>query len=626
MDRDRYPNIQLPAELKKVFKKAPSVRFARSHDDLEKFSCGAPENDRWEVRYPLPDGREVHEATVVRARNGISVNYTEPYMRRRDPECMVIADDRPSEKTRFADRFGEPFDSVRQETFDWLAGQELMVFAYETGRFGLGMDGLAVCPANAGFFAFGLGLLQGIVDPAEMNRLFKPALVIYVAPPFRHTHFQGRQVVVHNRVRLHEIFSYNLYPGPSAKKGVYGALINQGEREDWITAHCSVVEVVTPYDNILRLMHEGASGGGKSEMLQQPYRLPDGRLLLGKNLQTGEKRYLEIPRTCELNPVSDDMALCHPDVQKEGGKLWVLDAEEAWFIRVDQITKYGTEPDLEALTVAPSRPLEFFNIDAVPGGTALIWEHIEDSPGVCCPNPRVIVPRDIIAGSVKREVPVDVRSFGVRTPPCSKETPSYGIIGIFHLLPPALAWLWRLVSPRGYANPSIVDTAGMSSEGVGSYWPFAPGRRVEQANILLRHFRDCYRTRYILTPNQHIGVWHTGFMPQWIARDYLARRGQSRFPEDQLVPARCPLLGYALSRIRIEGRNISRRFLQVETQEEVGLEAYDEGARILTKFFREQIRIFQQPDLDKLGRAIIECCLSDGTLADYEGLIRYEEE
>jgi hypothetical protein len=34
-------------------------------------------------------------------------------------------------------------------------------------------------------------------------------------------------------------------------------------------------------------------------------------------------------------------------------------------------------------------------------------------------------------------VEVDVRSFGVRTPACTKENPSYGIMGIFHVLPPA---------------------------------------------------------------------------------------------------------------------------------------------------------------------------------------------
>jgi len=36
-----------------------------------------------------------------------------------------------------------------------------------------------------------------------------------------------------------------------------------------------------------------------------------------------------------------------------------------------------------------------------------------------------------------------------------------------------------------YANPSIVGVGGMESEGVGSYWPFATGKRVTHANLLL---------------------------------------------------------------------------------------------------------------------------------------------
>jgi len=114
---------------------------------------------------------------------------------------------------------------------------------------------------------------------------------------------------------------------PVAKKGVYGALINMGVEENWVTAHCSAVQVITPYDNVVTFMHEGASGGGKSEMLQQPHRLSDGRLVLGKNVITGEERYLEIQRTCDLHPVCDDMGLCHPSFQERDGKLWLMDAE-----------------------------------------------------------------------------------------------------------------------------------------------------------------------------------------------------------------------------------------------------------------------------------------------------------
>jgi len=616
-----WERLVLPDTIRSVLETAPAVTSAGTIEELSDLACGGRDNREWTVRYTLPDGREVIEAMVVRVKNGIAANYAEPYMRRRDPDCLVIGDDRPSDKPRFADRYGKPFATLRQETLDWLASQELAVFAFEIGQPGIGGDALAICPANAGFFAFGLGLLQGVVNLETIGRPFRPSTIILVAPPFRHTHFGGKQIVVHNRGSVHEIFAYNLYPGPSAKKGVYGALIRQGTDEGWITAHCSAVQVITPYDNVVTIMHEGASGGGKSEMLQQPHRLADGRILLGRNLVTGEERYLEIPRTCDLHPVCDDMGLCHPDYQEGNEKLWLMDGENGWFLRVNHIEHYGTDHDLERLTVAPSRPLLFLNIDVVAGGTALIWEHVEDAPGTACPNPRVIVPREIVPGVIDEKVSVDIRSFGVRTPPCTAASPSYGILGLFHLLPPALAWLWRLVAPRGYANPSIVGGDAMNSEGVGSYWPFATGRRVDQANLLLQQFQAARRTIYILTPNQHVGAWQTGFMPQWLAREYLARRGHARFKPDQIAASRCPLLGYSLLSMRIEGTLIPRWFLQVETQPEVGLEAYDRGAAVLTEFFHDQLRKFLQSDLHPLGRQIIHCCLAGGTVSDYAELI-----
>lgn len=46
----------------------------------------------------------------------------------------------------------------------------------------------------------------------------------------------------------------------------------------------------------------------------------------------------------------------------------------------------------------------------------------------------------------------------------------------------------------------------MTSEGVGSYWPFATGRMVDQANLLLKQIMDTPSTRYKLIPNQHVGA------------------------------------------------------------------------------------------------------------------------
>jgi len=613
---------RLPSDVKDLLVNCAGYLIPGSRFELISLAMGGEDTHLFEVAYDVPGHGRIVEATVARCKNGAAVNYTTEYMRRRDPDCMVVADEGPTDKPRFSDRFGTSFEALRTETFKWLKKQNLIVMPFTPGQETTGYYGLLVAPDNAGFFAAGLGDIQGMIPASEVPTDFAPKTVIYLAPPFRHTHFDGKQVVVHNRLgNMHEIFSYNLYPGPSAKKGVYGALLNIGEKEGWLTLHGSTVQVVTPYDNVVNIMHEGASGSGKSEMLEHVHRMEDGRLLLGHNILTGEERRLTLNQACALHPVTDDMALCHPSLQKKHHKLVITDAENAWFLRVNHIDHYGTDPYLEKLCVHPKEPLIFLNLDGIPGATCLLWEHTQDRPGQPCPNPRVIMPRRLVPGVVNGAVVIDIRSFGVRTPPCTREKATYGILGYLHILPPSLAWLWRLVAPRGHSNPSIVGTIGMMSEGVGSYWPFATGRRVVQANLLLRQIKNTPGTRYTLSPNQHIGAWWVGFMPQWIAREYLARRGSARFRPEQITPARCPLLGYAMHSMQIEGTIIPQWLLEVNTQPEVEADGYDAGAKILYDFFRRELPKFMEPDLDPLGKQIITCCMDVGTVEDYERLV-----
>ncbi len=615
-------SLNLPKAVGDLLTQAKSVIFAHTLQDIYQLVLPG-QADQVSVAYPILNKGLINEAKVCRVKNGIVVNYDDPYMRRRDPDCMLIGDNSPTDKQRFKDVYKQDFDQTKQETFQWLVGQDLLVFGFMAGQASSGIPTLVILPTNAAFFAYGLALLQGIVG-IEKGKKFSPRCFIYVAPPFRHSHFSGKQVVVHCRLpEQYEIFSYNLYPGPSAKKGVYGALLHFGEQEGWVTNHAAVVQVITPYDNKITIMHEGASGGGKSEMNERIHRENDGSILFGANGKTLEKRFLTIPKGCKLRPVTDDMALAHPSIQKNKKKLTVMDAEYGWFIRVDHIKSYGTDPEVEALSIRPQLPLLFLNIDAQPGSTALLWEHIEDSPGKTCPNPRFIIPRKIVPEVVNKPVGVDIRSFGVRTPPCTADKPTYGILGIFHVLPPALAWLWRLVAPRGYDNPSIIDTEGMSSEGVGSYWPFATGLQVNHANLLLKQVIDYPGVKYVLCPVKWIGAWKVGFMPQWIMREYVARRGGVKFGQDELSDARCPLLGYALEKLTVEGQNFEQGFLKVEMQPEVGLEAYDQGALELTTFFKQELKPFlENPALDPLGKKIITCLFEGGTVENFSQLIR----
>ena len=618
-------NIHLPENIVQLLKECKSYTLFSSTDELAVAALGNSENTSYEVTYDIPGKGTITEAIIHKVKNGVSANFLEPYMRRRDPQTMVIADNKPTDKTKFIDKFGYEFSILQAETYEWLKQQDLAVFFYFAGREGIGAGGVAIAPVNAAFFAMALAMLQQLkaVDDLPENFLIESALL--VAPTFRHTHFDGKQVVVHNRTeKVHEIYSYNLYPGPSAKKGLYGVLLDKGEKEGWITAHCSAVQVTSPYDNVTTFMHEGASGGGKSELLGQIVRDQTGQVLIGENIITHEQRHISIPLFCTVSPVADDMAMCHPSIQKNNGKLVILDGENSWFIRVDSVNDYGDDPFLEKLSIKVKKPLLFLNIETKPECTALIWDHIEDAPGKKCANPRFIVPREIVPNVVNGPVSVDVRSFGVRTPPCSAEDPSYGIIGLFHILPPALAWLWRLVAPRGYANPSIISTGNMESEGVGSYWPFATGELIPHADMLLGQIIKTPRTRYTLTPNQHIGVWKVGFKPQLLMREYLTRRGNAKLRTDQYQPARSPLLGYELNYLTIEGAKIPSRFLKVHKQPEVGIEGYDKGAEILYDFFRKELGKYNKPALSDMGRVIIDACLSKATVQDYLDIIPME--
>ena len=161
----------------------------------------------------------------------------------------------------------------------------------------------------------------------------------------------------------------------------------------------------------------------------------------------------------------------------------------------------------------------------------------------------------------------------------------------------------------------------MGSEGVGSYWPFATGKMINHANMLLKQIIENPRTTYTLVPNQHIGVWKVGFKPQLLMREYLTRRGVAKFRVDQYQPARCSLLGYELNYMTIEGSKIPSRFLKVYNQTEVGEDGYDAGANILEDFFREELQKYLKGNLLQTGKRIIDACLSGASVEEYNDIV-----
>jgi len=615
---DVFNKMVLPDEVKKMIDSKHNIIIPESREELINISLGGVENDYFEVSYDTPNKGNILEATVARCKNGAVINYEDIYLRRRDPDSMVIADNGKTDKKKFSETYGYAFDSLRTETFEWLEKQDLIILPFMAGGSELGYPMLLVAPSNAGFFATGLSDLQGFIPCSKIEAGFKPKAIIYLAPTFRHTHFDGKQMVVHNRLdEMYELFSYNLYPGPSAKKGVYGVLLKIGEEEGWITLHGSTVKIKASNHKDVTLMHEGASGGGKSEMTEHLHLDNEGKVKFGVNTVTGDIVTINLKETCGIQPITDDMALCHPKVQNDEGKLVVADAENGWFLRTDHIKSYGTAPYLENICIHPQEPLVFLNYDAVPGSTCLIWEHTMDAPNKPCPNPRVIMPRKWIENTYDEPTQVDIRSFGMRSPVCTSEKPTYGIIGLVHSLTPALAWIWRLVAPRGDNNPSITSaTKGLTSEGVGSYWPFATGTMVAQANLLLDQIIKTPKTTYLLIPNQHIGVYKVGFYPQWIVREYISRNEGANFNPEHLVESPCVLLGHTLKSLELDQETIPTYLLNVSLQPEVGEKGFSEGAKLLTEFFKKELEQYLTPDLNPIGRKIIECFRNDGTMEE----------
>jgi hypothetical protein len=90
---------------------------------------------------------------------------------------------------------------------------------------------------------------------------------------------------------------------------------------------------------------------------------------------------------------------------------------------------------------------------------------------------------------------------------------------------------------------------------------------------------------------------------------------------DQYQPARCPLLGYELNYLTIEGAKIPSRFLQVHKQVEIETSGYDAGAEILFEFFKTELQQYLTDDLHPTGRKIIEACLNRASVEDYLNII-----
>ena len=157
--------FQTPQSVQEILDVCPKCTVTSSWQQLYELATRDAVNGIPEVAYEAPGQGRIVEATVCRVKNGIAANYFAPCMRRRDPDCMVISDDQPTDKPRFVDEYAESFEALRKLKFAWLKTQELAFFPFIAGAPGMCADALVVAPANASFFALGSRLCgNGIVN------------------------------------------------------------------------------------------------------------------------------------------------------------------------------------------------------------------------------------------------------------------------------------------------------------------------------------------------------------------------------------------------------------------------------------------------------------------------------
>ena len=159
-----FDRFILPEDLRQALQKCRSIAYIETQEELDELVYGPTHTSRYDVVYNIVGQGTVKEAEVIRCKNGAVVNFMEDYMRRRDPNSMVISDNLPTDKPRFRDRFGYEFDSLRQETMDWFSSQRIIMLPFKAGDPKYGYNSLMICPANAAFFALALANMQGFVS------------------------------------------------------------------------------------------------------------------------------------------------------------------------------------------------------------------------------------------------------------------------------------------------------------------------------------------------------------------------------------------------------------------------------------------------------------------------------
>ena len=98
----------LPPYVKEIIEGGAEIIIPDTKEHLFDLALGGKDNMTYDVNFDV-NGKTIREAYITKCKNGLSVNFDDTSMRRRDPNSMVIADDLPTDKPTHMERFGKPF-------------------------------------------------------------------------------------------------------------------------------------------------------------------------------------------------------------------------------------------------------------------------------------------------------------------------------------------------------------------------------------------------------------------------------------------------------------------------------------------------------------------------------------
>ena len=77
-----WETVNLPEAVAEILQCCKSFSMPQTRDEIFSLAIGGNDSGTFEVSYTVND-EPVSEANVTRVRNGLAINYIEPYMRRR---------------------------------------------------------------------------------------------------------------------------------------------------------------------------------------------------------------------------------------------------------------------------------------------------------------------------------------------------------------------------------------------------------------------------------------------------------------------------------------------------------------------------------------------------------------